>query len=180
MTGNPNFPTPTPTLAALQAAIDDFATALSDAENGGSYDKAVKNQKRNALVDILHALGAYVLFTASNAADPLLVAKSSGFHVAKTATPTILGSIKNIQLSDGINSGELAISFNSVVGAKAFVYQYTDDATLSETSWRIEVGTSRKVVLSGLEIGKKYFVRIIAIGGKDQKCVSDIVSRLVQ
>lgn len=180
MTSNSNFPTPSPTLAAFQTAINDFVTALSEAENGGNYDKAVKNQKRDELIDILHALGAYVLFTSSNLPDPFLAAKSSGFHVAKTGSPKVLGTVDNLQLSDGVNPGELAISFNTVAGSRAFVYLYTDDASLSETSWRVEVGTSRKVVLSGLESGKKYFVRIIAIGASDQKVVSDVVSRLIQ
>jgi len=121
-----------------------------------------------------------VLFTATGAADPVLVAKSSGFNIAKGGTPTVLGSVENLQLTDGINPGELVALFNSVTGAKGFVYQYTDDPTLAEGSWRSEVGTSRRVVLSGLQSGKKYFVRIIAIGANDQKCVSDAVSRLVQ
>lgn len=180
MVGNLNFSSPTPTLAALQTAINDLVTALSDADNGGNYDKAVKNQKRNALIDILHNLGAYVLFTSSGLPDPFLAAKSSAFHVAKTGSPILLGAIENLQLKDGMNPGELNISFNAVTGSKAFVCQYSDDPTLAESSWRTEVGTSRKFTLSGLEIGKKYFVRIIAIGANDQKVISDVASRLVQ
>lgn len=180
MTGNSNFPTPSPTLAALQTAIDDFTAALSDAENGGNYDKAVKNQKKIVLIDVLHNLGAYVLFTASGLSDPFLAAKSSGFNVAKTASPKLLGTVDNLQLSDGVNPGELVVTYNRIVGGRAVVCQYTDDPNLGETSWHIEVGTSSKIVLSGLQRGKKYFVRIIGIGANDQKCVSEIVSRLVQ
>jgi hypothetical protein len=180
MTGNPNFATPIPTLAAFQTGINEFLAASSEADNGGSYDKAVKNQKRDALIELLHSLAAYVLFTAAGTDNPELVAKSSGFSVAKTGTPSVLGAIENLQLKDGPNAGDLLVSFNTVVGARAFVYQYTDDETLAEGSWRTEVGTSRKVVLSGLQSGKKYFVRLIAIGAKDQKIISEVVSRLVQ
>lgn len=56
MTGNVNFATPSPTLIELGDAKDDFATTLAEAQEGGNYDKAVKNQKREDLIDMVHNL----------------------------------------------------------------------------------------------------------------------------
>jgi hypothetical protein len=57
MTANPNFATPTPTLAAMQTAIDNFSDALAKAQTGSQYDKAFKTQKRGELIKLLHSLG---------------------------------------------------------------------------------------------------------------------------
>ena len=84
MTGNASFATPTPSLATVQTAIDAFSDALSIAQTGSSYEKAFKNQKKAELIDLIHSLGNYVLFTANGDA---LVAQSSNFSIAKPPSP---------------------------------------------------------------------------------------------
>src|SRR3954466_10123278 len=80
ITGNPNFPTPVPTLAIITASINDFQEAVDAAENGDSQLILIRDQKREALIDNLHLLGNYVLFTA---AGDVVVAASSGFGISK-------------------------------------------------------------------------------------------------
>ena len=53
MTGNANYPTPSPTLALVTTALDDFTTALANAAGGGITLTAIKNDKRAALVVLL-------------------------------------------------------------------------------------------------------------------------------
>lgn len=178
MTGNPDFPTPTPTMAVLQAASDDFSAALAIAKNGSPYEKAVKNEKRAALITLLHSLANYVLFISNGDA---LKAKSSGFTIAKEPTPMPpLTAATNQKLEDGQNAGELVFSFDKVPGAKSYVYQYTADPITDNTAWESQTGTIRKISFAGLETGKKYWCRVVAIGTNEQGVYSDPVWRIVQ
>ena len=51
MTGNANFPTPSPTLVELTAARTNLVAALSAAESGAHADIAKKNQSVKTLRD---------------------------------------------------------------------------------------------------------------------------------
>ncbi len=155
MTGNASFATPSPTLAVVQTAIDNYSAALAKAQTGSSYDKAYKNQKKGDLIDLLHSLGNYVLFTANG---DELVAKSSGYNIAKGPSPAPeVSAAVNQNLEDGANAGELKYSFDKVPGARSYMYQYAPDPLTENSTWQSQPGTIRKIVFSGLDSGKKYF-----------------------
>lgn len=178
ITGNANFPTPTPTLAVVQAASDAFTSALAVAQTGSPYEKAVKNEKRTELIDLLHSMSNYVLFTANG---DVLKAKSSGFTIAKEPTPApALTAATNQRLQDGQNTGMLEYSFSKVPGARSYVYQCTPDPITENSKWESETGTISKALFSGLEIGRRYWCRVTAIGTKSQGVTSVPVSRIVQ
>ena len=178
MTGRPEFPTPTPDLATMQTGLNSFSSALAIAKTGNSYEKAFKNQKRAELIVLLQRLAVYVLFTANN--DPL-VAKLSGFSIAKNPSPAPeVTAATNQQLEDGANAGELKYSFDRVPGAKSYVYQWTTDPITPDSNWTSIVGTVSKITITGLESGKRYWCRVIAIGTNGQGVYSEPVSRLVQ
>jgi hypothetical protein len=125
MTGNANFPTPTPTLAAFQTSISDYATALSAAKEGGKTNVAIKNQKKEELIAVLIALANYVTFTANG--DEVMIV-SSGFPVTKQREPMPpLGKPEILKLEDGANPGGLTITIAGMKAAKTFLYQYTLD-----------------------------------------------------
>jgi len=56
MTGNPAFPTPAPTLAAVTAAIDDLQAAESAAISRVKGAVLTRNEKKTALVMLLEQL----------------------------------------------------------------------------------------------------------------------------
>lgn len=178
LTGNADFPTPSPTLTVLQTASDNFTSALSVAKNGSPYEKAVKNQKRAELITLLHSEGNYVLFTCNG---DFLKAKSSGFSIAQGPTPAPpVMPASNQMVEDGPNAGEVDFSFDKVPGAKSYVYQYTPDPVTDNSVWQAQVGTVRKVTISALNSGKKYWFRVVAIGTNGQGVYSNPVARMVQ
>jgi hypothetical protein len=178
MTGRPEFPTPTPDMATMQTKLTVFSGALAVAKTGNSYEKAFKNQKRAELIALLQSLAVYVLFTANN--DPL-VAKLSGFNIAKNPSPAPeVTPAANQQLADGANAGELKYSFDRVPGAKSYVYQWTPDPITPESVWTSIVGTVSKMTFTGLESGKKCWCRVVSIGTNGQGVYSEPVSRIVQ
>lgn len=179
LTGNPSFPTPDPGLAEFQTAINDFSTAAAKAEKGSQNDKDVKNQLREALIVILHSLGNYVLFTANG---DIVVARSSGFTVAKqgrTPAPAVMPATGQ-ELSDGPNAGELDLRFKRVPGAKSYVYQTTPEPLTEASLWYNQAGTASKTRFAGLQSGKRYWCRVMAIGTGGQTVYSEPLSRVVQ
>jgi len=177
MTGNVNFSTPDPTLASVTTLANEFEQAINNADAGGSYDKSVRDSKKEELIDTMHNLGAYVLFTAKG---DRLVAESSGFTIAKDPAPKPpIEKPNGLNLTDGVNAGELLLLFKKVSGARSYMYQISLDPS-DELKWVTMHGTIRKNLFTGLESGKKYYVRVVALGTNSQVVYSDVVSRVAQ
>ena len=89
MNGNSYFPTPSPSLTAVEAKSDDYTEKLAKALKGkGGVDAtAQKNKSREELIFILQDLARYVETTAKNDYTVLL---SSGFEIHKDRTPGTL------------------------------------------------------------------------------------------
>lgn len=176
MQGNPNFMTPEPGLNLVRTAINEFAVAVEAAASGDTQAKAVRDQKAAALIDLLHKLGNYVLFTAQ---EDAVIATSSGFHIAKTRTPQPPISSPVVTVENGVNSGELKLSTKKVTGAKSYNFQYTADPLTESSVWESVSGTTTKKVISGLKSGNRYWCRIAAVGSKDQITYSNVQPSIV-
>lgn len=172
------FPTPTPTMAILATTIGDFTLAVNKAQTGSSVDKAIKNDKRQDLIEVLHSLGNYVLFTVDGDKTK---AQMSGFSIAKTPSPAPpITKPENLQVTEGGNAGELDIKFNRVIGARSYMIQYAEEVATGEPVWQSQTCTTSKFTLKQLESGKKYLIRVVAVGINEQLMYSDPVSRIVQ
>ena len=60
MTGNANYPAPTPAIATVQTAAAAFQDALVAAADGGKVKTAQKNAAREVLLGLLRNLALYV------------------------------------------------------------------------------------------------------------------------
>ena len=85
MTGNPSFPTPTPSLAVVDAAIADLQAAETAAQSRlGKGAIATRNDKRVVLVGLLRQLKAYAQAQADlNPENGAAIIQSGGFGVRK-------------------------------------------------------------------------------------------------
>lgn len=176
LTGNASFPQPVPSLTDLGASIDAFSNAVQAAEGGSRQDIAVKNSLRETLVNQLHLLGNYVLFTA---AGDEVVATSSGYNISKQPTPQPpITSPDGVALANGINRGELELSCKKVAGARSYVHELTPWPVTADSQWQSVPSTSIKNLFTGLDSGKEYAGRVTAIGVKQQVVYSDVVSKI--
>jgi hypothetical protein len=177
MTGNTAFATPDPTLASVTALADAFELAINNALSGGTYDKSVRDSKKLELIDTMHNLSSYVLYTAKG---DRLVAESSEFTIAKNPSPKPpVDKPAGLQLSDGQNAGEMQLVFRRVPGAKSYMYQISSDP-VDDTKWVTTYGTVRKALFTGLSSGTRYYVRVVALGTNGQVVYSDAVARVAQ
>ena len=85
MTGNPNFPTPTPTVGAVQTALSDLVTAQTGATLRTKGAAALRNEKKQTLVTLLEEWKTFVQSTADASPEngPSII-ESSGIGLRKS------------------------------------------------------------------------------------------------
>lgn len=179
LTGNLNFPTTSPALAILQTLVNDYQAALAAAAEGGKTNVQAKKAKKKELVTAMLALAINLMDTAQG--DELKLT-STGLPLTKTRTPLPpIGIPVIVTIENGAGLGELDIAIKKVIGALLYVFQYTQDPLTADSEWLSQNSTSIRTTLTGLESGKKYWIRVIAYGSADQMTMSDpALSRIVQ
>jgi len=91
LSGNQNFPCPTPDLPTVLDAATTFAMAWADAVEGSPSMTVARNAARGMLVRLLRQLAGHVQATAKGDVATLL---SSGFTLQSPVTP-LIGPLPN-------------------------------------------------------------------------------------
>jgi len=163
--GNPLYPDPPVTAAALKTAIDDFSAAIAAANLGGPEATADKNHKREILIGLLRQLAGYVQGLHNNNLADLL---SSGFDAVSTnnsPSPLIAPSIKAIL--NGMST-QLILRLTAVPNAKCYEVRY---ALISPggAPGPYQTGglhtNSRNIAINDLTPGGNYQFQVRAVGG---------------
>ena len=160
MTGNAQYPSPTPTLAALTTAVSDFETKVHDALNGGKIEIALRNAARVDLLAMLRQLAAYVQ---GNCGADLHVLLASGFDAVRAPSAVTMPTPpQNPNLSLTGKSGELSFKFDRVSNA---VNYSTQTATSAAGPWEdYDLTTTSRVLIEGLTPGTTCWARACANG----------------
>jgi hypothetical protein len=175
MTGNPSFPSPAPTLAAVTAAT----TALEAAETAtlartkGSVP--VRNEKRLALVALLRQLKGYVQTVGdSNLDTAVSVIESSGFTVRKTTArkPRVF------EVKEGSVSGSAELLAAKASQRASYEWETSTDGG---KTWVLARSTLQaKVTVTGLTPGQAVQFRYRAITKTGEGDWSQPLSLLVK
>lgn len=178
LTGNVNFPTTVPTLAEFTALKESYSSNLIAASMGDKGAIALKNQSKQELLDGMRFLAinleSQAMGNRAKMVSTGLDLASEGESVPALAAPT------NFRLSDGVNSGELKSEVKGVPQAMTYSHEYTllppDDSTV----WVSKMVTTREITFTGLPLGTRVYVRVAAIGRKNQIAYTGVLSRIVQ
>lgn len=174
MTGNANFPAPPVTIAALQAALDDFIAKCAAARGGAFVDTAAKNNSRRELVEMLRRFAGYVQIHCNN---DLAVLLTSGFEAHSTnRAPAPLDQPQGVVIKHGV-SGQLIVSVNRVKNTRMYEARIkTDDGDWAPSVFSSD---SRRIAFEGLTPGVVYTVQVRSLGGSTgQSDWSDPTSRM--
>jgi hypothetical protein len=148
MTNHPAFATPSPTLAAVTAAIADLQSAETGAIGRAKGAVATRNEKRVVLVSLLVQLKAYVQSTADADADnSASIIQSSGIAVRKSTvrTPRVFAA------TQGALSGEVKLITKAASNRASYDWQYSVDGG---KTWVDAPSTLQaKTTVSGLAAG---------------------------
>lgn len=162
MTGNAQYPAPSPTLAAMTTSVDAFEVAVHEALDGGKLAIATRNAARTDLLSLTRQLAAYVQ---GHCNDDLVALLSSGFDAVKAKSPSYLPAIPgNQRLEQTGSSGELMLKFDKVSNAVNYSIQ---SATSPDGPWEDQgLSSTVRVTLDGLTPGKVYWARACANGSQ--------------
>ncbi|MBK8615491.1 MAG: fibronectin type III domain-containing protein [Flavobacteriales bacterium] len=175
MTGNANFPTPSPTLVELTAARTNLVAALSAAESGAHADIAKKNQSVKNLRDLLTKMARYVNSVAGGDVNK---AVSSGFELARTPEPTEKLEAP-VELSARMSSylGRIDLRWDSVRGARMYQVYMCDGDVADGGKWTmVGVSSRTKFEVTDLEANKFFSFRVAALGRIGEGPASEIVT----
>ena len=171
MTNNANYPSPTPTLAPITTAKNDFAQAIANAADGGKELTLIKNEKRAALAALLRELAAYVS-VACKGSMPVLV--GSGFPTWKpTRTPAgDLPAPGAPTLGLGVRSGQLTASTTPVPNGYTYNWRVSLPGNPPDIKVRVQT-TAASNVFDNLTPGQIYLVDVNVVGSAGPSDYSD-------
>lgn len=128
------------------------------------------------LIDVLRNIGSYVNFASGGDISAIL---TSGFSLTKEQSAVVIGKPENFRVVNGVNSGVLELMVNRVKGATAYLHEFTTDASLQTQGWISLASSSRKILISNLQAGVRYYCRVGVVGTRGQLVYSDMLSRIV-
>lgn len=173
ISANPTtFPTPNPSLAALEAAITALATAET-AFKTRAGTKEARDNARVALVALLHGIHAYVQGLASaNPAQADVIAKAASMTLRK-APVTHKSDLAVKPKSEGV----VHVAAKALKGAKAHEWQYSTDGG---KTWSSAPSTTKSsTLIAGLQPGASVQVKHRMVTKSGVTDWSDPVSAIV-
>ncbi|MBL0309038.1 MAG: fibronectin type III domain-containing protein [Bacteroidetes bacterium] len=170
ITGNPNYPTPIPSLADLTTATDALEVAYNDSRNGDKNLMVIMRLRQKAMLDIIRKLAAYVQDESAGDEEAIL---SSGFGVVQRGGPLYVGQVLNLRTKGGVNSGTIRAVWDKVTGAGAYIVEVSDTGPAGEsfTQYRVVIGS--RMDITGLNPGGLYWIRVTAVGRSGYGLPSD-------
>jgi hypothetical protein len=175
MKENAQFPNPTPVLAEIEKALEEFVTALSAAGGRDREKVAIKDGKQANLLQMLTELAYYVTQICKGDKALLL---SSGFEINGETVKSQKGPIK-LQVELGMQ-GQVSTSVKRVAQARVYVHQYTADPLTPQSVWSGETTLNPTHTFTGLESASRMWFRVIVIDKKGNPIYWDPVLRIVQ
>ena len=161
MTNNVNFPTPTPTLAALSAATNDLHAAETVALSRAKGSATVRNDKRAVLVSLLQQLDGYVQSIAdASPENGAAIIESAGLAVRKI-TPR---GKRNFAAKPGALSGSAVVTAASVGPRSSYEWQSSTDGG---KTWVFAPATTQGTTkIAGLPAGTTVQFRYLTVTPK--------------
>lgn len=180
LTDNPDFPTPSPTIAMLTTVTNDLAAAFQEqelAKQQAATKTAAKNEKEDVFDRIYSQSAAYV---ESVAGDNETLIRSAGMA---TRAPAVSTSSKastpaSLNPTNGDADGEVDLSWEPVSGAKSYVIQSSNDPPTDKSWTHAGVSTKSSWTASGLTSGTRYWFRVAAVGSGGQSGWSDPATKI--
>jgi hypothetical protein len=175
MTGNPSFPTPTPSLATVTAAIDDLQSAETAALARTKGAVATRNEKRAALVALLEMLRAYIQSTAdATVENGASIIQSAGIAVRK---PTVRKP-RVFAAEQGDNSGSVKLVAPAAARRASYDWEYSVDG--GKTWVAVPSTLQARTAVSGLPPATTVQFRYCAVVKTGEGDFSPPVSLLVK
>jgi hypothetical protein len=168
MTGNPNFVTPNPTLAAVTTQKNTTATSITAQETAKATAEAATTTRDvnvTTLKGLLSQLATYVENASGGDAAKI---ESAGMSVRADSSVPVgpMPQVLDLVLSPGDFEGTLDAVWNPVRGAKSYEIQVSPDPP---STWTQKMASGKSsATIQGLTSAAKLWVRVRAVGADNQ------------
>jgi hypothetical protein len=173
MTGNANFPTPMPALAAVTAALTDFQAriaTITELQNQLRQAHTDKDTSRDTLEQLVTYLGNYVEIAAAGSDSKI---ESAGMPVRSPNTPVGLPAAPlNLNATASTYPGAIDLTWDPVPGAATYEIQCKVHGDASPFT-NAKSSTSSRTTIEGLTPGTQYAFQVRALGTADPSPYSD-------
>lgn len=174
MDGNANFPSPSPSLAAITAEADLLAEWIQKSQFGDRRAIEQRKEHQTKLTQLLRQLAYYVSMVANGNSGIIL---SSGFELSRNAEPTPpLGIPADLRALRTDFSGKVMVEWNPVANARTYMVEMsTTDPALPNTAWSIVGSTTKsRAEVTSLQPGQYYWFRVRSVGTRANGPYSDV------
>ena len=173
LTGNPNFPTTTPTLAELQQTETELSNAIVAAAYGGSNLIAIRNDLVGKTKQQLTMLSANINIQSEG---DLVKALSSGLPPVSPKTPADLLPAPANARGRALGNGRIVLNWGGLKGKRVYIVESTIDPNMQPT-WDMRGQTSKnRMVIENLSPGVLYYFRIAGVNNFGNGAFSDVVA----
>ncbi len=175
MTGNPNFPTPSPALPALSEGSLELEDAYNNAQAARQAAKAKTSVQDDATAKLDWFITQMALYVESASDGDKAKIESAGFSVRNPPAPIgTLPAPVDVQVVPSEHAGTADVSWKQVRGARAYTIERAADAPALDWGM-IGTSTKKEASLNSMQSGRKYWFRVAAIGAAGQSAYSDPV-----
>ena len=158
MTNNPRFPSPTPPLSSVTAAVAALGSAESAALTRAKGAATTRNDKKAALIADLQTLRTYVQNVAdADRENSANIIQSAGFAVKKT----VVRKPRAFQLVQGAASGTAKVFCPTAARRASYDWEYSIDG--GKTWVALPSTLQAKTSITGLAQGVTLLVRFRAV-----------------
>jgi hypothetical protein len=180
LNGNANFVNPPIALDLFKSAIDDYASKIAAARDGGRQAFIDRDQQRVTVIKMMRQLGHWV---EANCKDDASILQSSGFQaVSNTRVPAQPLSTPVIQkVENGQLSGHLSVRVKPIPRALAYWLRYAHavtDGSLGSWTELPPFTNSRPFLVTGLTPGTVYAFQVRALGKSGYTEWTDSATRM--
>lgn len=178
MTGNVNYTTPNPTLAAVDDAADELETAFNASRNLDKEKMAAMRLRRKELLALVVLLAGYVQTTSGGDEEKIL---SSGFDIRAQGLPkpVVAGEVTNLQVGDGSVNGSVLLNWDRAKNAVIYVIEVSTSSEFADGDYR-GITTKTQKEIDELNSGTRYWIRVTALGREKAGNPSSPASILVR
>jgi len=178
LTGNVNFVSPNPTLAALTLAVNALEIAYNKSRGRDKNKMEVMRLRRKEMLDLVVQLAAYVQNASAGATEKII---SSGFDVVRQkTTPPQVTKVYNVRVRKGSKTGSVKINWNPVKAAKVYMVRALTETDVPDKLEIKAISSAARCEIEELTPGLRYYILIAAIGSKSIGQWSDPAFKIVE
>ncbi len=162
--GNADFPTPSPTVAEINAISDELEQSYNEAELARQIAKektALQNQKEAEFDEVMNKSANYVENT-SNGDEAKII--SAGFTPKADGvySDDLLPAPENLSATLSDIETDIDLQWDKVEGAASYDIEMTTEASGIGGWTHVKTSTKSSTTITGLENGRRHYFRVKA------------------